>query len=127
MVRHAIERANPDDLAELARVSREVAQAGKSDDRIIYFRAKKALHDAQVHATHNDVLAGTMRILHAQARRFWWTYEPTESFPNASQLHCAITEHVILRDREKAVEAVGELFEHLEILTKQIIDRRQKF
>jgi hypothetical protein len=25
------------------------------------------------------------------------------------------------------VEAVGELFEHLEILTKQIIDRRQKF
>ena len=127
LVRHAIERANPDDLAELTRASREVALAGKSDDRINYFRAKKALHDAQVHATHNDVLAGTMRILHAQARRFWWTYEPTESFPNASQLHCAITEHVILRDREKAVEAVGELFEHLEILTKQIIDRRQKF
>src|SRR6476660_5127831 len=127
LVRHAIERANPDDLAELTRASREVALAGKSDDRINYFRAKKALHDAQVHATHNDVLAGTMRILHAQARRFWWTYEPTESFPAAAKLHCAISEQVIARNKKRAVQAVNDLFNHLEALTRQVVDRRGRF
>ena len=127
VVQHAIERATESDVAELTSVSRQLVQSAKSGDRIAYFRVKRALHEAQVRAAHNDVLAGTMRILQAQARRFWWTYEPTESFPAAAKLHCAISEHVILRDREKAVEAVGGLFEHLEILTKQIIDRRQKF
>jgi DNA-binding GntR family transcriptional regulator len=125
VVVHAVERASESDLSELARISREIALAAKSGDRINYFRVKRSLHDAQVRAAHNDVLAGTMRILHAQARRFWWTYEPTESFPKASQLHSAISRQVIQRDREKAVQAVAELFEHLEILTRQIIDRKR--
>jgi DNA-binding GntR family transcriptional regulator len=124
VVVHAIERATEADLADLSRVSRELFQAGKSGDRIAYFRVKRALHEAQVRAAHNDVLAGTMRILHAQARRFWWTYEPTESFPLASKLHGAIAEQIITRNRKKAQQAVNDLFDHLEILTKQVIDRR---
>jgi DNA-binding GntR family transcriptional regulator len=127
VVMHAIERATETDLAELASISRQLLQAGKSGDRIAYFRVKRALHEAQVRAAHNNVLAGTMRILHAQARRFWWTYEPTESFPLASKLHCAITEQVIARDQKKAAQAVEDLFNHLEALTKQLIDRRRSF
>jgi hypothetical protein len=77
---HAIERATEEDIADLRNASRQLIQATKGGDRIVYFRVKRALHDAQVRAAHNDVLAATMRILHGQARRFWWTYEPTESF-----------------------------------------------
>jgi DNA-binding GntR family transcriptional regulator len=127
VVLHAIERATENDVAELTRVSRQLIQAAKSGDRIVYFRVKRALHEAQVRSAHNDVLAGTMRILHAQARRFWWTYEPTESFPAATKLHCAITEHVIARNKEKAVQAVNDLFNHLESLTRQLVDRRRRF
>jgi DNA-binding GntR family transcriptional regulator len=127
VVVHAIERAVQTDVAELASVSRQLLQAGKSGDRIAYFRVKRALHEAQVRAAHNEVLAATMRILHAQARRFWWTYEPTESFPLAAKLHCAITEHVIARNKKKAAQAVNDLFDHLEVLTKQVIDRRGRF
>src|SRR5262249_6240153 len=107
---HAIERATHSDIAELTRVSRELGQVAKTGDRIAYFRVKRALHDAQVRAAHNEVLSGTMRILHAQARRFWWTYEPTESFPHAAKLHSTITGHVIGRDRKRAVQAVNALF-----------------
>jgi DNA-binding GntR family transcriptional regulator len=114
-------------VAELMNASRQLSQAAKTSDRIAYFRVKRALHDAQVRAAHNDVLSGTMRILHAQARRFWWTYEPTESFPFAAKLHSTITEHVISRDRKRAVEAVNALFEHLEVLTRQVVDRRRIF
>jgi DNA-binding GntR family transcriptional regulator len=124
---HAIERATEEDIADLRNVSRQLIQAVKSGDRIVYFRVKRALHDAQVRAAHNEVLAATMRILHAQARRFWWTYEPTESFPFAAKLHCTITEHIIARDHKKAAQSVNELFNHLEALTKQVIDRRRRF
>jgi DNA-binding GntR family transcriptional regulator len=127
VVMHAIERATETDVAELTSASRQLVQAGRSGDRIAYFRVKRVLHEAQVRAAHNDVLAGTMRILHAQARRFWWTYEPTESFPLASKLHCAITEHVIARNKKRAAQAVNDLFNHLEILTKQVVDRRGRF
>ena len=127
VVQHAIERATESDVAELTSVSRQLVQSAKSGDRIAYFRVKRALHEAQVRAAHNDVLAGTMRILQAQARRFWWTYEPTESFPAAAKLHCAISEQVIARNKKRAVQAVNDLFNHLEALTRQVVDRKRRF
>jgi DNA-binding GntR family transcriptional regulator len=127
VVQHAIERATESDVAELTSVSRQLVQSAKSGDRIAYFRVKRALHEAQVRAAHNDVLAGTMRILQAQARRFWWTYEPTESFPAAAKLHCAISEQVIARNKKRAAQAVNDLFNHLEALTRQVVDRKRRF
>jgi DNA-binding GntR family transcriptional regulator len=127
VVQHAIERATESDVAELTSVSRQLVQSAKSGDRIAYFRVKRALHEAQVRAAHNEVLAGTMRILQAQARRFWWTYEPTESFPAAAKLHCAISEQVIARNKKRAVQAVNDLFNHLEALTRQVVDRKRRF
>jgi DNA-binding GntR family transcriptional regulator len=127
VVLHAIERATESEMAELTSVSRQLVHSAKSGDRIAYFRVKRALHEAQVRAAHNDVLAGTMRILHAQARRFWWTYEPTESFPAAAKLHCTISERVIARNKKRALQAINDLFNHLETLTRQVVDRRRRF
>jgi len=38
----------------------------------------------------NPTLTGTMAALHAQSRRFWYTYEPTASFPDCAAIHAAI-------------------------------------
>jgi DNA-binding GntR family transcriptional regulator len=127
VVLHAIERATETDMTDLTSAADELIEAGKGVDRINYFRVKRALHAVQVRATHNDVLASTLRILHAQARRFWWAYEPTDSFPRASLLHAAITRHIGNRDKKKALAAVSSLFGHLEKLTRQAIDRRVRF
>ena len=98
------------------------AAAEQNRDR--YFRIKRSLHEVEVRAAHNHILTHTMRHLHAQSRRFWFTYEPTESFVEAAELHGAIVGHMAVRDAEAAVKAVETLFGFLEDLTKRALDRR---
>jgi DNA-binding GntR family transcriptional regulator len=65
-----------------------------------------------------------MHGLHAQSRRFWYTYEPTDSFVQGAKHHSAVARHVIQRDAEAAVKAVAALFTFLEHLTRDAVDRR---
>jgi DNA-binding GntR family transcriptional regulator len=124
VVRCAAERADANDLEELQRLSHELAEAAKTGDRIRYFRMKRSIHDTEVHAAHNQVLTVTMRALHAQSRRFWYTYEPADSFPRGAKLHGAVAHGLVKRDAESAVAAVAALFEFLERLTRNALDRR---
>jgi len=73
-----------------------------------------------------EVLTRTMKALHAQSRRFWYTYEPTDSFPAGARLHGAIAHQVGKRGVEAAVAAVAKLFEYLERLTRAALDRRPR-
>ena len=124
IVRHAVERATPQNLEDLQSLVRELAEAATERSRDRYFRAKRALHDTEVRAAHNHVLTTTMRNLHAQSRRFWFTYEPTESFAEAAERHGAVVGHIVSRDAEAAVAAVEGLFAFLEHMTKRALDRR---
>ena len=67
-----------------------------------------------------------MKALHAQLRRFWYTYEPTDSFPNGARLHGAIANQMVKRDAEAAVAAIANLFQFLERLTRSAFDRRPR-
>jgi DNA-binding GntR family transcriptional regulator len=124
VVRHAVARAKEDELRELREMARKLEEAAKRGDRVGYFRIKRLIHEIEVHAAHNLVLTETMRALHAQSRRFWYTYEPTESFTQGAKLHGTIAEHVFRRDDNAAVKAVGVLFEFLERLTRNALERR---
>ena len=124
LARHAAERATPADLAALQARAGALAAAANERDRDGYFRAKRALHEAAVGAAYNPVLTQTMRNLHAQSRRFWFTYEPTESFGEAAGRHGAVVERIGARDAAGAVEAVERLFDLLEHLTKNALNRR---
>ena len=75
-------------------------------------------------AAYNPVLTETMQPLHAQSRRFWYTYEPTDSFTQGAKLHRTIAQHVARREQESAVKAVGALFEFLLRLTRNALERR---
>jgi DNA-binding GntR family transcriptional regulator len=126
VVRHAVERATPDELKELQTIARDLAEAAKAGDRIGYFRTKRRLHEVEVNAANNEVLTRTMKALHAQSRRFWYTYEPTDSFLNGAKLHGAIANQVAKRDAVAAMAAVTDLFEFLERLTRSALDRRPR-
>ena len=126
VVRHAVERATPGELKELQTIARDLADAAKTGDRIGYFRIKRNLHEAEVNAANNEVLTRTMKALHAQSRRFWYTYEPTDSFASGAKLHSTIANQVAKRDAEAAVVAVSALFEFLERLTRSALDRRPR-
>jgi DNA-binding GntR family transcriptional regulator len=124
IVRRAAERAKETDLSELRHCARDLETAAKRGDRVGYFRIKRRIHEIEVRAAYNPVLTETMTPLHAQSRRFWYTYEPTESFIDGSRLHGAIARGIVKRDAEAAAEAVGALFEFLERLTRAALERR---
>jgi DNA-binding GntR family transcriptional regulator len=124
VVRRAAACAKDDDLRELRETARNLEAAAKRGDRVGYFRLKRRIHEVEVRAAYNPVLTETMRALHAQSRRFWYTYEPTESFTQGAKLHGTIAQHVVRREQESAVKAVGALFEFLLRLTRNALERR---
>ena len=126
VVRHAVKRGTKEELNAVQAIARELTDAAKAGDRIRYFHAKRNLHEAEVNAANNEVLTRTMKALHAQSRRFWYTYEPTDSFPNGARLHGAIANQMVKRDAEAAVAAIANLFQFLERLTRSALDRRPR-
>jgi DNA-binding GntR family transcriptional regulator len=126
VVLYAVERATPIELKDVHTIARDLADAAKVGDRIRYFRTKRSLHEAEVRAANNEVLTRTMQALHAQSRRFWYTYEPTDSFSHGAKLHGAIAHQMVKRDAKGAVAAVTDLFEFLERLTRSALDRRPR-
>jgi DNA-binding GntR family transcriptional regulator len=126
VVRCAVERATMEELKGLQIIVRDLADAAKAGARFRYFRAKRNLHEAEVRAANNKVLTGTMQMLHAQSRRFWYTYEPTDSFSHGAKLHGAIASQLAKRDAPAAIAAVGSLFKFLEGLTRSALDRRPR-
>jgi len=124
VVRSAAERGKPEDLRELRETSRELEAAARRGDRIGYFRCKRRIHEIEVRSAYNHVLTETMQALHAQSRRFWYTYEPTESFVQGAKLHGAIAQGVVKRDAEVAARGVAALFEFLQRLTRNALERR---
>ena len=127
MVRHVVERATPENLEDIQRWARALIEAAAERSRDSYFQVKRKLHEVEVRAAHNHVLSQTMSNLHAQSRRFWFTYEPTGSFLEAAEHHGAIVDRIVNRDAEAAVAAVESLFAFLERLTKRALDRRPIF
>jgi DNA-binding GntR family transcriptional regulator len=124
VVRCAAERGKPEDLRELRETSRELEAAARRGDRIGYFRCKRRIHEIEVSSAYNHVLMETMQPLHAQSRRFWYTYEPTESFVPGAKLHGAIAQGIVKRDAEAAARAVAALFDFLQRLTRHALERR---
>ncbi|MDP4003378.1 GntR family transcriptional regulator [Methylobacterium sp. NEAU K] len=124
VVRCIVERATDRDIAVLQDcVARLLAAAG-ARDREVYFRSKRSLHEAMVGAAYNQTLSGTMASLHAQSRRFWYTYEPTASFLDCAELHAAIVAGIADRDTERALAGIGMLFDLLDQMTRRALDRR---
>ena len=125
MVSCAASRRTSRERDELEGLSLEMKKAAKTGDSASYFRGNKLIHEAEVRAAHNPVLSHTMQGIHAQSRRFWYTYvEQTRTFTEGAERHGAVVDSIIRSDAEKGRKAVGELMKFLEALTRDVIERR---
>ncbi|GJE09100.1 GntR family transcriptional regulator [Methylobacterium longum] len=124
VARCVIARASETDVAALHACATGLIAAAGARDREAYFRLKRALHEALVGAAYNPTLTGTMAALHAQSRRFWYTYEPTASFLDCARIHLGIVAAIAARDPEAAVTGIGTLFDFLDQMTRKALDRR---
>jgi DNA-binding GntR family transcriptional regulator len=124
VARCAIQRGTDADLRELRALSDTLKVAAARGDRELYFRAKRSLHEAVNKSAYNNTLIVTMRALHAQSRRFWYSYEPTERFAESAERHAEIIEGIATRDETRALTGVASLFAFLDELTRKALDRR---
>ena len=124
IVRHLVDRASDAELAALRDAARAVRDAADARDEDAYFLAKRRMHEIEVRASDNAVLAHTMRSLHAQSRRFWLAYETVDTFAEAAEHHVRVVDYVYQRDRDRAVTAVEDLFAFLSGITRKALDRR---
>lgn len=124
VARCAIRRARDPDLRELRALSDALAAAAARGDRESYFRAKRTLHEAATRAAYNATLAATMTALHAQSRRFWYSYEPSDRFGESARRHAEVVEGIAERSETRALAGVAELFAFLDALTREALDRR---
>jgi DNA-binding GntR family transcriptional regulator len=124
VARCAIRRAGDGELKILRGLAADLVAVAGDRDRDRYFRAKRGLHEAQTRAAHNGTLSATMASLHAQSRRFWYSYEPSDRFTESARHHVEIVEGIAGRDESRAVGAVVRLFSFLDALTREALDRR---
>lgn len=124
VVRCVIARATDGDVAALQDCATRLLSAAAARDREVYFRLKRALHETMVGAAHNTTLTSTMTALHAQSRRFWYTYEPTASFVDCAGIHAGIVAGIAARDGAAALAGIGTLFDFLDRMTRRALDRR---
>jgi DNA-binding GntR family transcriptional regulator len=125
VVRSAALRATPSERSELQQLAEELLAAATSKDRARYFRANRLIHEMVVQAAHNNVLSATMATIHAQSRRFWYTYiEQTNSFLEGARLHGAVIGAVVKADHDLAEKRAGELMAFLERLTRDVLEKR---
>lgn len=124
VARCAIRRGSDADLRELRALADTLAIAAARGERDQYFSAKRNLHEAACRISYNDTLAATMTALHAQSRRFWYSFEPNDRFTDSAKLHGEIVEGIATRDQARALKGVASLFVLLDELTRQTLDRR---
>ncbi|MGH1589590.1 GntR family transcriptional regulator [Methylobacterium phyllosphaerae] len=124
VARCVIARGTAEDLAQLMERAAGLRGAAEARDREAYFRQKRALHEALVGAAYNPTLTGTMAALHAQSRRFWYTYEPTASFLDCAGIHGTILSGIAAREEAAALAGIGTLFDFLDRMTRRALDRR---
>ena len=124
VARCVIARGTEEDMARLLDRVTGLRNAAQARDREAYFQHKRALHEGLVGAAYNPTLTGTMTPLHAQSRRFWYTYEPTASFVDCAGIHADILSGLAARDEAAALAGIGALFDFLDRMTRRALDRR---
>jgi DNA-binding GntR family transcriptional regulator len=125
MVRLGAERASPSEREHLRALARDLQAAGEANDRAAYLHLNRALHLALASATHNDMLATSIAIIHGQSRRFWYSQVDGQGlFEEAARLHGATLRAVADGHAGDASRHAAAFLDFLETLTRTALERR---
>ena len=125
MVRLGAERANVPEREHLRVLARDLQVAATASDRTAFLRLNRAVHHALACVSHNDMLAGTIAVVHGQSRRFWYSHiEGRGLFEQAARFHGATLEAVAGGNADEASHHAAAFLDFLETLTRNAIERR---
>lgn len=120
----AARRAHDPERDLLRALAVDIRQAAASGDPVRYLQATRAIHEAEVEAARNTVLAATIGVIHGQSRRFWFAQtESSGTFTEGSAIHVEKLEAIAAGDVTAAATAAHHLLDYLERLTRGALDR----
>ncbi|MGS0897218.1 GntR family transcriptional regulator [Burkholderia stagnalis] len=123
VVTSAAARATPAERESMKRLALEIVEAAQTGEVHRYFTANRAIHELEVAAAHNSMLSGTMQIIHAQSRRFWYVHvQQAGAFREGASLHAAVMNSIASGNAGAAVAASKQLLQFLDRLTRSAID-----
>ncbi|HEY1611618.1 MAG TPA: GntR family transcriptional regulator [Paraburkholderia sp.] len=123
VVASACARATAAERETMEQLAVEIIDAAAAADVHRYFSANRNIHEIEVTAAHNSMLATTMQIIHAQSRRFWYVHvQQAGAFEEGAALHAAVMRAVAAGETKAAVVASKKLMQFLDRLTRSAID-----
>ena len=101
----------------------EIRSAAATSDPVRYLQATRAIHEAEVAAARNSVLAATIGVIHSQSRRFWFAQtQASGTFTEGSAIHAEKLDAIVGGDAAAAAESAHRLLDYLERLTRGALD-----
>ena len=120
----AAHRAHGQERTAMRALAVSIREAAASGDPVRYLQATRAIHEAEVEAARNTVLAATIGVIHGQSRRFWFAQtESSGTFTEGSAIHVEKLEAIAAGDVTAAATAAHHLLDYLERLTRGALDR----
>ena len=114
---------DPEREAMLA-LAADIRSSAATANPVRYLQATRAIHEAEVTATHNSVLAATISVIHGQSRRFWFAQtEASGTFTEGSEIHAAKLRAIVAGDATAAADSAQRLLDYLGRLTRSALDR----
>lgn len=120
----AARRAHDQERDAMRALARDIRAAAASGDPVRYLQATRAIHEAEVAAARNTVLAATIGVIHGQSRRFWFAQtESSGTFTEGSAIHVEKLDAIAAGEVTAAAAAAHHLLDYLERLTRGALDR----
>jgi DNA-binding GntR family transcriptional regulator len=120
----ASRRARDSERQAMLALAADIRTAAATADPVRYLQATRAIHEAEVAAAHNSVLAATIGVIHGQSRRFWFAQtEASGTFTEGSEIHADKLRTIAAGDAAAAAECAQRLLDYLGRLTRSALDR----
>ncbi len=119
----AARRAQDQERSTMRALAVEIRSAAATSDPVRYLQATRAIHEAEVAAARNSVLAATIGVIHSQSRRFWFAQtQASGTFTEGSAIHAEKLDAIVGGDAAAAAESAHRLLDYLERLTRGALD-----
>jgi DNA-binding GntR family transcriptional regulator len=120
----ASRRALESERDAMLALAADIRSAAATGNPVSYLQATRTIHETEVAATHNMVLAATIGVILGQSRRFWFAQtEASGTFSEGSEIHSAKLRAIAAGDANAAAENAHRLLDYLERLTRRALDR----
>jgi DNA-binding GntR family transcriptional regulator len=122
MVRSAARRADSWQREQFAEIAARMETCAAGNDEVAFMRADREFNDLCVEAARNEFIVGSMDMMSALSRRFWFLhYRQAADMPLTARLHAAVARAIGAGDADAAATASDALLDTIERFTRATV------